>query len=144
MTFDVDSRDLQAVLPPLLDAACLALFYWRESVLKSKLQAAYNPAKGGRSWSIAILLLLLCLPTARAQDHFLAQQSTDAPAAAQAAQVSQRQALELVRARFPGNVISINEIQQRGELVYRVRLDNDGNIFTVYVNAVTGAITREQ
>lgn len=90
------------------------------------------------------MLLLLCVPAARAQDHFLAQQSNDGPAASQAAAISQRQALELVRARFPGTVISINEIQQRGELVYRVRLDNEGNIFTVYVNAVTGAITREQ
>lgn len=90
------------------------------------------------------MLLMLCAPAVKAQDYFLAQQSNDAPAASQSVQVSQRQALELVRARFQGNVISINEIQQRGELVYRVRLDNDGNIFTVYVNAVTGAITREQ
>ncbi|MGB4248402.1 MAG: PepSY domain-containing protein [Pseudohongiellaceae bacterium] len=113
-------------------------------MLKSNLLSGHRRAAGGRIWSTAIMLLLLCVPAARAQDHFLAQQSNDGPAASQAAAISQRQALELVRARFPGTVISINEIQQRGELVYRVRLDNDGNIFTVYVNAVTGAITREQ
>lgn len=62
----------------------------------------------------------------------------------QAPQISQRQALELVRARFPGNVVSINQVQQGGVLQYRVRMDNEGNIYTVYVNATSGAITREQ
>ncbi len=114
-------------------------------MLKSKSKPLPPQARTthGVSWGIIILLLLLCAPVARGQDHFLAQQNAD-PADEQVAQVSQRRALELVRARFPGNVISINEVQQRGELFYRVRLDNDGNIFTVYVNATTGAITREQ
>lgn len=62
----------------------------------------------------------------------------------QAAQVSQRRALELVRARFPGTVVSINQVQQGGVLQYRVRMDNEGNIYTVYVNASSGVITREQ
>lgn len=61
----------------------------------------------------------------------------------QAPQISQRRALELVRARFPGNVVSINQVQQGGVLQYRVRMDNEGNIYTVYVNASNGAITRE-
>ena len=62
----------------------------------------------------------------------------------QAPQVSQRRALELVRARFPGTVVSINQVQQGGVLQYRVRMDNEGNIYTVYVNASSGVITREQ
>lgn len=61
----------------------------------------------------------------------------------QAPEISQRRALELVRARFPGNVVSINQVQQGGVLQYRVRMDNEGNIYTVYVNANSGAITRE-
>lgn len=61
----------------------------------------------------------------------------------QAPAISQRRALELVRARFPGNVVSINQVRQRGVLQYRVRMDNEGNIYTVYVNASSGAITRE-
>lgn len=73
----------------------------------------------------------------------LQDQSGDS-AQEQAAQVSQRRALELVRARFPGNVVSINQVQQGGVLQYRVRMDNEGNIYTVYVNANSGAITREQ
>lgn len=63
---------------------------------------------------------------------------------AEAAAISQRRALELVRASFPGTVVSINQVQQGGALQYRVRMDNEGNIYTVYVNAQTGAITREQ
>lgn len=62
----------------------------------------------------------------------------------EAPQVSQRRALELVRASFPGNVVSINQVRQGGALQYRVRMDNEGNIYTVYVNATSGAITREQ
>ena len=61
----------------------------------------------------------------------------------QATEISQRRALELVRARFPGNVVSINQVRQGGVLQYRVRMDNEGNIYTVYVNATSGAITRE-
>lgn len=95
---------------------------------------------------IATLLCvgLLSLPVAavQAQQVLLAQQSGDA--AAQAPRISQREALELVRARFPGNVVSISEVQQDGALQYRVRMDNDGNIFTVYVDADTGTIRREQ
>lgn len=58
--------------------------------------------------------------------------------------ISQRRALELVRAKFSGNVVSINEVSRRGGRYYRVRMDDSGNIFTVYVNAANGAITREQ
>lgn len=57
--------------------------------------------------------------------------------------LSQREALELVRARFPGNVISINEVNQDGRIRFRVRIDNEGNIYTVYVDQATGAVTRE-
>ncbi len=91
-----------------------------------------------------VLLIALGLPSQNAvsaQGLILAQanaQDAEAPA------ISQRRALELVRARFPGNVVSINQVQQSGVLQYRVRMDNEGNIYTVYVNARTGAITREQ
>lgn len=57
--------------------------------------------------------------------------------------VNQRQALERVRARFPGEVISINEVRQGDRVRFRVRLDNDGNIYTVYVDKATGVVSRE-
>jgi len=113
----------------------------REAVLKSDSQ---------RQFLLRGLALLMCawlwslpLDTALAQGFLVAQQS-GAPAAVEAPRISQREALELVRARFPGNVVSISEVQQAGGLQYRVRMDNEGNIYTVYVDAVTGAIEREQ
>ncbi len=100
------------------------------------------------------LLSLLCagllvLPVSVLQAQQVQQvqqvlQAQQSSGAAQAPRISQREALELVRARFPGNVVSISEVQQDGTLQYRVRMDNDGNIFTVYVNADTGDIRREQ
>jgi len=89
-----------------------------------------------------VLLVALGLPSHKgvsAQGIMLAQAADQ-----EATAISQRRALELVRARFPGNVVSINQVRQGGALQYRVRMDNDGNIYTVYVNAQTGAITREQ
>lgn len=91
----------------------------------------------------SVLLLTLPGSAAQAQGFLIAQQG-GSPAGAEAPRISQREALELVRARFPGNVVSISEVQQAGGLAYRVRLDNEGNIYTVYVDAVTGAIRREQ
>ena len=93
---------------------------------------------------LCVGLLSLPVTAVQGQQLLLAQQSAG-PDAAQAVRISQREALELVRARFPGNVVSISEVQQDGALLqYRVRMDNDGNIFTVYVDAVTGDIRREQ
>lgn len=93
-------------------------------------------------WLGLALLMVLGVPALEAQTLQLAQVPAGA-ANEEAPRVSQRQALELVRARFPGNVVSINQVQQGGVLQYRVRMDNEGNIYTVYVNASTGAITRE-
>lgn len=57
--------------------------------------------------------------------------------------VDEKQALERVRARFPGNVIAINEVRQGNRVRFRIRLDNEGNIYTVFVDKATGAISRE-
>jgi len=98
-----------------------------------------------RSLVLLACAVLFSMPSGAAQAQgFLVAQQSAVPAAVEAPRISQREALELVRARFPGNVISINEVQQAGGLQYRVRLDNEGNIYTVYVDAVTGAIQREQ
>lgn len=90
---------------------------------------------------LVIALGLSNADSASAQSLTLAQADGQS---VEAAAISQRRALELVRARFPGNVVSINQVQQSGRLQYRVRMDDEGNIYTVYVNAQTGAITREQ
>lgn len=99
--------------------------------------------------TILLMVPLAGVPSAQAQQGLLPQQGV-APRedrrgqSAQPAAISQRQALDLVRASYPGNVVSINEVQQGGGLFYRVRMDNEGNIYTLYVDAASGAITREQ
>ena len=98
-----------------------------------------------RCLALLACAVLINLPAGSIQAQgFLVAQQSGSPATAEAPRISQREALELVRARFPGNVVSISEVQQAGGLQYRVRIDNEGNIFTVYVDAVTGAIRREQ
>jgi len=75
-------------------------------------------------------------PAGTQQQGGQAQQAAPGP-------VNQKQALERARARFPGNVISINEIRQGERVRYRIRMDNEGNIFTVFVDKATGAVSRE-
>lgn len=57
--------------------------------------------------------------------------------------VTRKQALDRVRYRFPGEVISISEVTDGERPRYRIRLDNEGNIFTVYVDQATGRVSRE-
>jgi hypothetical protein len=113
----------------------------REAVLKSN---SLRPVLL-RCLALLAFAVLVNVPAGSVQAQgFLVAQQSDSPATAEAPRISQREALELVRARFPGNVVSISEVQQAGGLQYRVRMDNEGNIFTVYVDAVTGDIRREQ
>ncbi len=113
-----------------------------------------HPASRSRALLLAVLIMtaLWCAPGVQAQQSLMPAQPAEQPPAQQeteqssgeGAAVSQKKALELVRARFPGTVISINEVRQRnGVLRYRVRMDNEGNIFTLYVNSTNGAISRE-
>ena len=57
--------------------------------------------------------------------------------------VNERQALQIARTRFAGNVISINEVRQNGRVRFRIRMDNEGNIFTVYIDKATGVVLEE-
>jgi len=113
----------------------------RKAVLKSNSQ---RPLLLRSLAVLACAVLISMAPGATQAQGFLVAQQSAAPAAVEAPRISQREALELVRARFPGNVVSISEVQQAGGLQYRVRMDNEGNIYTVYVDAVSGAIQREQ
>lgn len=99
----------------------------------------------GAQWKVMLLAAVLCglswsFPVlAMQQESTSAQPGQDQVDGA----ISERQALELVRARFPGNIISINEVRQDGRIRFRVRIDNEGNIYTVYVDQATGAVSRE-
>jgi len=103
-----------------------------------------------RSVLTTAVLCWAILPLAGvAQNSFIAQngngpQNAAPPQEQGESGISQRRALEMVRARFPGNVVSINQVQRNGGVYYRVRMDDGGNIFTLYVNAANGEITREQ
>jgi uncharacterized membrane protein YkoI len=96
------------------------------------------------------VLLSFCLLITGAQWGLPAIAFAQPPAAEQEVQeqvirggLTQRQALDRVRERFPGNVISINEVRQGERVRFRIRIDNEGNIYTVYVDKASGAITRE-
>ena len=58
-----------------------------------------------------------------------------------APRISQRQAISLARERFAGNVLRISLIGQGNNLRYQIRMENEGKIFTVFVNANTGAVS---
>ena len=99
----------------------------RRSALKSMLLAS---------------LLVLSAP-------ILGQQGTTLPAPgaqeeAEPGPVNQQQALERVRALFDGDIISITEVEtEEGETRFRIRMDNEGNIFTVFVDPATGRVSRD-
>lgn len=58
-----------------------------------------------------------------------------------APQISERQAIGLARQQFTGNVLRISLIGQGNNLRYQIRMENEGKIFTVFVNANTGAVS---
>ena len=63
------------------------------------------------------------------------QSQTPAP------RVSERQAISLARKQFVGNVLRISLIGQGNNLRYQIRMENEGKIFTVFVNANSGAVS---
>lgn len=97
--------------------------------------------------AVCLVLLALAVPTAvHAQPPAELpgmQYDPETDEDAEPGPVNQRQALERVRARFVGNVISINEVTENGVRRFRFRLDYEGNIYTVYVDRATGRVSRE-
>ena len=63
------------------------------------------------------------------------QSQTPAP------RISERQAINLARQQFAGNVLRISLVGQGNNLRYQIRMENEGKIFTVFVNANTGAVS---
>ena len=62
---------------------------------------------------------------------------TEAPAPA----ISERQAVTLAREQFAGNILRISLIGEGEALRYQIRMEDEGRIFTVYVDATTGAVS---
>lgn len=84
---------------------------------------------------LASVVVMALPPTVMAQPNGQGEAAQEA-----VGPVNERQALQIARARFPGNVISINEVRQNGRVRFRIRMDNEGNIFTVYIDKATGVV----
>ena len=85
--------------------------------------------------SLLAVLLIPVVELASAQD-------IDAAPAVQTNQrVTQIQAVEIAKQRFEGNVLRISLVGQGAAQRYQIRMENEGKVFTVFVNATTGRIS---
>ena len=55
--------------------------------------------------------------------------------------INERQAVNLARAKFPGNILRISLIGEGANRRYQIRMENEGKVFTVFVHATTGRVT---
>ena len=55
--------------------------------------------------------------------------------------INELQAVNLVRQRFDGTVLRITLVGETTERRYQIRMENEGKVFTVFVNANTGAVS---
>lgn len=67
-----------------------------------------------------------------------AQRDRDDPREQAEPRISRREASEIAQQNFPGKVVSIQLANQR----WRVRVDQDGRVFDVFVDVETGRVTR--
>ena len=63
--------------------------------------------------------------------------SLASPASQQQPRISSRQAMDIATGRFEGRVLSI----RRDDDNWRVRMDSDGTVFNVFVNANSGSVS---
>ena len=55
--------------------------------------------------------------------------------------ITERQAVNLARQRFPGNILRISLVGEGESQRYQIRMENDGKVFTVFVHVLTGRVT---
>ena len=55
--------------------------------------------------------------------------------------VTERQAVEIARQRFAGNILRISLIGEGANQRYQIRMENEGKVSTVFVNVITGRIS---
>lgn len=60
---------------------------------------------------------------------------------APAVRITEQEAVALARGQFPGNVLRITLVTDEGVARYQLRMENEGKVFTVFVNAQTGEVT---
>jgi uncharacterized membrane protein YkoI len=55
--------------------------------------------------------------------------------------VTQQQAVEIAKQRFTGNILRISLVGEGNNQRYQIRMENEGKVFTVFVNVATGRIS---
>jgi uncharacterized membrane protein YkoI len=55
--------------------------------------------------------------------------------------ITERQAVNLARQQFAGNILRITLIGEGAGQRYQIRMENAGKVFTVFVHAKTGEVT---
>ena len=55
--------------------------------------------------------------------------------------ITERQAVNLARQRFVGNILRIALVGESSNQRYQIRMENSGKVFTVFVHARNGEVT---
>ncbi len=55
--------------------------------------------------------------------------------------INERQAVNLARQRFAGNILRISLVGEGPNQRYQIRMENEGKVFTVFVHAITGEVS---
>lgn len=55
--------------------------------------------------------------------------------------ITERQAVNLARQRFAGNILRITLVGESSNPHYQIRMENSGKVFTVFVHARNGEVT---
>ena len=55
--------------------------------------------------------------------------------------ITERQAIDLARQRFSGNLLRISLVGEGASQRWQIRMENEGKVFTVFVNVTTGRVT---
>ena len=58
-----------------------------------------------------------------------------------APRVTKLQAAEIAKQRFAGSILRITLVGEGNNQRYQFRMENEGKVFTVFVNAITGRIS---
>jgi len=55
--------------------------------------------------------------------------------------VTEQQAVGIAKQRFDGNILRISLVGEGNNQRYQIRMENEGKVFTVFVNVATGRIS---
>lgn len=95
-----------------------------------------------------VILLLVAGGSAHAQNVAIPvpqidinKSDGDRDAAQASPRVTRQQAAEIAKARFAGSILRISLVGEGSNQRHQIRMENEGKVFTVFVNANTGRIS---